>query len=121
MQLRHRQWKLGNCLVDEGRQIIAHNGFEISVRNKLLSTLVCLIEHHPKVVESDHLIDLVWGEFSSINKAGVNHTIWCLRQMLISIGVKEKLIETIPKRGYRINCRPVQQVSEAGIKALLAS
>ena len=79
----------------------------LPIRQKLLAVLVCLIEHYPDVVETEHLIELVWGPYANIDRAGVNHAIWGIRQVLQQhAGID--VIETIPKRGYRLLLEPLE-------------
>lgn len=105
MYFKHRKWLIGSMLVDEGRLILATGNQTIPIRKKLMSVLTCLIEHYPHVVETEYLIEQVWGPSTSMGRVGVNHAVWNLRQLMRIAGNKP-MIETIPKRGYRLLVAP---------------
>lgn len=116
MLLQNRQWQLGPWSIDEGRQIVSIAGDVLPIRQKLLAVLVCLIEHYPDVAETERLIELVWGPYANIDRAGVNHAIWGIRQVLQQDSGTD-VIETIPKRGYRLLLEPQEIASISKTRA----
>ncbi|QGX38822.1 winged helix-turn-helix domain-containing protein [Permianibacter aggregans] len=120
MQLQQRQWQLGAWLIDEGRQQVYSHGCCQPIRKKLLSVLVCLIEHYPNMVESEYLIEKVWGPYACVERAGINHAIWSIRQLLGESASADPIIETIPKRGYRLALAPQRLESKPAVGPSLA-
>lgn len=68
---------------------------------KALEILLCLAEQPFTVVERDELLRIVWGEGQGSQEA-LNHAVSELRHGLNDRQDDSKLIQTIPKRGYRL-------------------
>ncbi len=71
------------------------------VHPKVMEVLVCLAEKPGKVVRRDEILDQVWGHRYGSDKA-LTRCISELRRALDDRSGERRLIETIPKRGYRL-------------------
>lgn len=66
----------------------------------MMKLLTHLVERRGEVCSNEELIDLVWGGNMGVGKPALRKNIYKLRKLLEHFG-EEKLIETIPKKGYR--------------------
>ena len=71
----------------------------VDITPKALEILCVLIESHGQVVSKEDLMKLVWPD-SFVEEANLSHHIFKLRKAL-GESDSHKLIETVPKRGYR--------------------
>jgi len=102
---RERPFRLGPFHVDPQRNRIARGADETLVQPKVMDLLCVLAERPGEVVGRNALIDLVWGRAfgadESLTKA--------ISQLRKAFGGGERsadVIETIPKRGYRLLIAP---------------
>ena len=72
----------------------------ISLTPKEYDVLFFLIENHGRVVEKDELLDAVWAD-TFVEEATLTRNISWLRKKLAVHAGDAKIIETLPKRGYR--------------------
>jgi TolB-like protein/Flp pilus assembly protein TadD len=101
----------------DGREIRPLDG-EISgpdgdehVHPKVMELLVYLAEKRGQVVQRDAILDHVWGHRHGSDKS-LTRCISELRQALGDRGEDNRIIETIPKRGYRLDA-PVEALAAA--------
>ena len=80
---------------------IAGPGGAHHVHPKVMEVLVCLAERPGKVIRRDEILDRVWGHRHGSDKA-LTRCISELRRALDDRSGENRLIETIPKRGYRL-------------------
>lgn len=71
------------------------------VHPKAMEVLLCLAERQGQVVRRDKIIDRVWGHRHGSDNA-LTRCISELREALTDRNAQNRLIETIPKRGYRL-------------------
>jgi pimeloyl-ACP methyl ester carboxylesterase len=79
------------------RRLLSDSG-EVSLTPKAFDTLVALVENSGRLVSRDELLSLVWPE-TYVGENVLAQNISTLRKALGPDG--PKLLETIPKRGYR--------------------
>lgn len=84
------------ALLDGGREAVRHK-----VEPKAMEVLLALIAGQGKVVSRDHLIGEVWKNYGG-GEEGLIQTISKLRKALQDDARSPQVIETIPKRGYRL-------------------
>jgi DNA-binding winged helix-turn-helix (wHTH) protein/Tol biopolymer transport system component len=104
-------FRLGDWLVQPSLGRITGNGHTIQVRAKVMDLLVFLAQHHGEVISKDALLDGVWGT-AALSESALTRTITELRQALEDDAERPHVIETIPKRGYRL-VAPVVGVTAA--------
>jgi DNA-binding winged helix-turn-helix (wHTH) protein len=109
MRWQNRRFVMGEWLIDEDRGCIERNGLCLPVRFKVMQVLVYLLDHAGRTVSADELLNIVWGPHSTVGKQGITNVIWTLRKLLDDDMELSRIIETIPKRGYRL-LLPVQQI-----------
>ncbi len=102
VRLQNRRFLMGEWLIDEDRGCIERQGQSLPVRYKVMQVLVYLLEHAGRTVSTDELLNIVWGPHSTVGKQGITNVIWTLRKLLDDDMESSRIIETIPKRGYRL-------------------
>jgi DNA-binding winged helix-turn-helix (wHTH) protein len=94
------------------RELYEFGAFQLDVRNarllkgretfalppKTFDVLVVLARHAGELVDKDALMREVWPD-TFVEEANISRHIWTLRKALGD----DSLIETVPKRGYRLN------------------
>src|SRR5215210_3797833 len=94
------QYMFDRFRLDAERRLLTDNsGSVIDLTPKAVDILCLLIENAGKLVTKEELMKRVWAD-SFVEEANLSHHIFKLRKAL---GETEdrKLIETVPKRGYR--------------------
>lgn len=105
---------LGNALVEPAIHRITLGDTSTKVEPRIMKVLMCLVEHAGQVVERDVLIQAAWPDGHSSDE-GLTKVISYLRKALGDKARNACIIETIPKRGYRLKAPvfPVIQVPPA--------
>lgn len=98
-------FRLASILIDPSRNIIANGAGSWSLEPKVMDLLAMLAAHPGEVLSRETLIDQVWkveyGADESLTRA-----VSLLRKAFRDAGHAGELIETIPKRGYRLTVAP---------------
>lgn len=100
------RFKVGkNCDVDPAaNQIMIKNGSNgqiMRLEPRIMLVLVLLAEHPGQVLTREFLIETVW-ENKFVGEEGLTQAISKLRKVFGDEARNPKVIETIPKYGYRI-------------------
>lgn len=88
------------------------------VRNlqpKLMELLVCLCRHPGEVLSKERLLETVWPD-THVGEGVLTTAVSELRKILEDDSRGPSVIETVPKRGYRI-IAPVETAGRPGVKA----
>lgn len=94
---------------DDGRLRPERGGQAVSLRPQAARLLRQLLDHAGEVVPREQLHDAVWGEDAVVDfEAGLAALMRELRQAIRSAGGPDGLIETVPRRGYRIDAAPIR-------------
>lgn len=94
-------FRVDGWLVCPGLNLISKNGTGVRVEPKVMQVLVCLAAHAGGPVSKEQLLEEVWpGTFVSDDV--LKRSISELRRTLQDDARDPHIIETIPKRGYRI-------------------
>jgi DNA-binding winged helix-turn-helix (wHTH) protein/TolB-like protein len=101
-------FRIGECLIEPRQNRIVRGDTQVHVESRVMDVLVCLAERAGEVVSRDTLNAQVWGNVVVTDQA-VTNCISELRQHLGDDRSAHRVIETIPKRGYRL-AAPVQLV-----------
>ncbi len=97
-----------NCRLTRGNEVIALTPKEFDV-------LLLLIENAGQIVKKDELLKEVWAD-AFVEEATLTRNISWLRQKLAAHDANNtKIIETVPKRGYRY----LPEVIKGGEDALI--
>lgn len=96
-----RDFRLDAWLVQPPLCRLSKDGLTRHVRPKVMDLLTYLATHRGDVVSKDQLLDGVWGP-DSVSESALTRTVTELRQALGDDADEPRLLETIPKRGYRL-------------------
>lgn len=94
-------FRLGEWYVDPAQCRLLSHGRTIQVRAKVMDLLVRLAATPGQVVSKDTLLDDVWGT-DAVSESALTRTVTELRQVLGDSADCPRVLETIPKRGYRL-------------------
>jgi DNA-binding winged helix-turn-helix (wHTH) protein/tetratricopeptide (TPR) repeat protein len=92
---------------------LSRNGRIVEVRPKVMDLLVFLAQAPGQVISKDTLLDEVWGT-QTVSESALTRTVTELRQALSDDAERPQILETIPKRGYRL-IAPVTFVAPASV------
>jgi DNA-binding winged helix-turn-helix (wHTH) protein/TolB-like protein/tetratricopeptide (TPR) repeat protein len=104
-------FRLGDWLVQPALCRLSKDGRTVQVRAKVMDLLAYLAGRAGEVIPKGRLLDDVWGS-QAISESALTRTVTELRQALGDDAEKPRLLETIPKRGYRL-IGPVALAPEA--------
>ncbi len=94
-------FKIGACIIEPRQNRIVRGDTEVHLEPRIVDVLVCLAEHAGEVVSRDTLNAQVWGSVVVTDQAVTN----CISELRHHLGddrAAHRVIETIPKRGYRL-------------------
>jgi DNA-binding winged helix-turn-helix (wHTH) protein/tetratricopeptide (TPR) repeat protein len=92
---------VGDYLVEPRQNRIVHGGSEVRLEPRVMDVLVCLAARAGEVVSRDTLNATVWRDVVVTDQAVTN----CISELRDHLGddrSTNRVIETIPKRGYRL-------------------
>jgi DNA-binding winged helix-turn-helix (wHTH) protein/tetratricopeptide (TPR) repeat protein len=92
---------IGDRRIEPRKNLIVRGAAEVHVEPRVMDVLVCLAEHAGEVVSRETLNQRVWANLVVTDQA-VTNCISELRQLLGDDRATNRVIETIPKRGYRL-------------------
>ena len=105
-----RSFRVGPWRVEPGLNTVARNGTTLRLESKVMEVLLCLAEHAGEAVSKEKLLQTVWpGTFVSDDV--LFRSVSELRRILEDDAREPTIIQTIPKRGYRL-VAPVEWVNE---------
>lgn len=114
-------WKINDVLIDLSRNIVTRLSEEYRLEPKVASVLAVLIDQADQVVSRQELLDKVWENIYGADQSLTN-AISQLRKILDREGDETSVIETVPKRGYRLVADAVPvgspNVSNRGIRSV---
>ena len=92
---------VGDWRVEPGRNIIARNGLEVHLEPRVMDLLVYFAERPREVLSRDQIARDVWpGSF--VGDSAIATAISTLRKAFRDPRHRPQVLETIPKRGYRL-------------------
>lgn len=89
------------CEVDIESGDVRRDGRLERLPPRLLSLVRFLIAHPHEVISRDQLIESVWGHLEAASDDSVNVAVSDLRRLLGDTLRPHRIIETVPRRGYR--------------------
>src|SRR5436190_1410134 len=84
--------------VEERR--LFQNGRMIALTPRVFDILLALIANSGQTVEKEKLLEMVWPD-TFVEESNLHHHVSTLRKVLGDDPQGQRLIKTIPKRGYR--------------------
>ncbi|MEX0298884.1 MAG: winged helix-turn-helix domain-containing protein [Kordiimonas sp.] len=98
-----REFELKGWLVEPQSLKVSRNGEHHHLANKAMQLLCFLADNQGRVVTHEEIEEHVWDGNSFVAKKAATNTIWQLRKTLQGDLEQDEFIETIPRRGYRLN------------------
>lgn len=108
-------FRVGPWLVQPSLNTISRDGAKVQLEPKVMEVLVCLAQHSGETLAKEKLIQAVWAE-TFVTDDALKRCIFQLRQAFEDDAHQPRIIETIPKRGYRL----IAPVSRDGAAAIAA-
>ena len=97
---------LGDCLVDPNNLQLSQGDDARSVEPRVMSVLLCLARRAGDVVLRQEIVEMAWPRGVVVSQHSLTQTIGLLRKSLGDSKGKSKIIQTVPKRGYRLIADP---------------
>ena len=94
-------FRIGKWLVEPSLGKLTDNGRTVSIRPREMDLLVYLAQQEGGVVTADDIITNVWAGVAVTNDS-LYFSMSQLRKALDDEGAGQSVIETLPKRGYRL-------------------
>ena len=101
-------FRVGPWLVKPNLNTISRNGTTARLEPKVMEVLVCLAAHAGEAVPKETLVQTVWPD-TFVSDDGLKRCVSELRRVFEDDAREPRIIETIPKRGYRL-VAPVEQI-----------
>ena len=97
-------FRIDEWLVEPQLNRVSNGEISVHLEPKVMDVLLCLADNQGRVVSRRDLVDTVWStEF--ISASSLTHAIADRRKALADNARAPQIIETIPKRGYRLIAR----------------
>ncbi len=93
-------WVFENCVLDADRRELSRDGQLVSVEPQVFDVLVHLIRNRAHVVTKDALIDSVWSG-RIVSDSALANRINAARAAVRDNGEQQRLIRTLPRKGFR--------------------
>src|SRR3954464_15409639 len=103
-------YEFGPFRLDPLDHLLLRDGQAVPLAPKTFDLLQVLVERHGRLVEKDDLLRLVWPD-TVVEESNLSYNVSILRKALGDGGEVGRLIETVPKRGYRF-VAPVTEYGE---------
>jgi len=95
-----RVYQFGEIRVDAGRFQVFRSGVPVDVEPKALEVLLFLIERRDRLVLKEELLEGVWQD-TFVTPNALTRVIAQLRKALGDDAQEARVIETVPRKGYR--------------------
>ncbi len=93
-------YRFGDFELEPRERRLTSAGNAISLTLKVFETLVLLVEQAGHVVSKDELMSALWPR-GYVDEGSLSKHIWQIRRALGDSAKSNRLIETVPKLGYR--------------------
>lgn len=94
-------FRIGGWLIEPQLNTVARDGTTVRVEPKVMEVLVCLARHAGEPVSKEELLQTVWPN-TFVTDDGLKRSISELRRVFEDDVREPRVIQTIPKRGYRL-------------------
>lgn len=105
-------YEFGPYSLDSTRMLLHRAGSLVPLQPRALEMLLVLLRQHGEVVSKQELMERVWPD-SFVEEGNLTQNIFLLRRELGKSPEGEEYIQTVPKRGYRMNVA-VKESSRVG-------
>jgi pimeloyl-ACP methyl ester carboxylesterase/DNA-binding winged helix-turn-helix (wHTH) protein len=93
-------WVFGDCEVDTERYEFKRAGRVRPLEPQVFDLLLLLLSHRERVVTKDELFGTIW-KGKVVSDATLGSRVNALRRAVGDSGVEQKVIRTVPRRGFR--------------------
>ena len=107
----NQPFTLAGRRIDPAAHVIVSANSTVEVEPRVMAVLVALAQRQGETVRRQELIDSVWNGAPGADQS-VNNAISLLRRALEDTDADRRLIQTIPKQGYRL-CALVEPEADA--------
>src|SRR5690349_3319898 len=91
-----KRYSFGSFTLDPAERLLLRDGQPVAVRDKVFETLLQLVRNPGRLLSKEELLEAIWPD-AHVSEANLNQSISELRRILGDA----RLIETVPKRGFR--------------------
>lgn len=109
-----KHFQIGDLEIDTGKATVSRNGTQVALPGLSYDMLLCLARHAPNLVDTDTLMNEVWGK-TVVGEETVKQRVKLLRKALGDSSQNPAYFETVRGRGYRLiaEISPVTDRSES--------
>src|SRR5215472_4875653 len=93
-------YRFGSFRLDVRERQLVCDRRVIPLRGKVFDTLCVLVHHAGRLLHKDELMKAIWPD-SVVEENNLEHNLCVLRKVLGQNDGGQKLIETVPRQGYR--------------------
>ena len=94
------QYAFGEFVLDSEAGELRRDETRIDLRPKLYSLLLFFVENRGRLISKEEILDSVWRDIH-VSDGSLNRTVAELRQILGDDSRQPRLVETVPRRGYK--------------------
>jgi Tol biopolymer transport system component/DNA-binding winged helix-turn-helix (wHTH) protein len=98
--MERKTYEFGEFRVDAGQFRVTKAGDTLDLEPKAIEVLLFLIEHRERLVLKEELLDAVWKD-TFVTPNALTRVIAQLRKALDDDAQEARIIETVPRKGYR--------------------
>ena len=104
-------FRIGAWLIEPQLNTVSRNGITAHLEPKVMEVLMCLARRASETVSKEELLQTVWPN-TFVTEDGIKRAISELRRVFEDDVREPRIIQTIPKRGYRLLV-PIEAISGA--------
>lgn len=98
--------------LDTVKAVLSQSGTEVALRRKSFQLLTYLLEHRGRVIAKDELVGAIWPGIAVTDDSLTQ----CIKDIRRTLGAEaERLIRTVPRRGYRLEDNHVAVSAEGRV------
>ena len=116
MLIQQEIYEFGPYVLDSAQMLLRRGDDVVPLQPKALETLLLLVRRRGTVVSKQELMDAVWPE-SFVEEGNLTQNIFVLRRELGKTANQDDYIQTVPKRGYRMNVAVKESSRVGGMEA----
>jgi DNA-binding winged helix-turn-helix (wHTH) protein len=113
-------YEFGPYSLDPTQMLLRRAGNVVPLQPRALETLLVLLMQRGEVVSKQELMERVWPD-SFVEEGNLTQNIFLLRRELGKTPEGEDYIQTVPKRGYRMNVTVKESTRFGGMEGASAS
>jgi TolB-like protein/predicted ATPase len=110
------QFSFDECLLDTDRRELWRNSKPIAVEPQVFDLLAYLVQHRDRVVTKYELLEAVWGG-RTVSGSALTTRINAVRRAVADSGEAQRLIRTVPRKGFRFIAEVKEQVTSLDFAA----